>query len=310
MDEHVKSHETESAEESLRSISTILDNLDALIYVADMQTYELLYANGYGRSLWGNIQGETCWKVLQAGQDGPCPFCNNERLLDAAGASTGVHVWEFQNTVNQRWYQCRDQAIPWTDGHLVRLEIATDITDRKRVEDELLTAKKYAELLAHKDELTGLNNRRAFFEQGHHAFAQAKRFGHPISIIMMDIDHFKMINDTYGHSVGDRVLQAVAEPLQNLVREIDIVARMGGEEFAFVLAETGLEDAANLAERLRTEIENLVLPIDGHDIQLTASFGVVSRKQSDENIDTLLTNADDALYVAKKKGRNQIKKCY
>jgi len=295
------------AEESNRSIATVLDSLDALIYVADMQTYEVLFVNEYGKSTWGDIQGKACWKVLQTGQDGPCPFCTNKLLLDEFGAPTKVHVWEFQNTVNKRWYQCRDQAIRWIDGHLVRLEIATDITDKKLADEELRAAKKYAEELAQKDELTGLKNRRAFFEQGTRIIEQSKRFRHPISVIMMDIDHFKMINDDYGHSIGDKVLRAVAEPLQRVVREIDIVARMGGEEFAIILPETGLEEASNLAERLRSEIEDLVVTNDGHQIKITASFGVVACKDGDGNIEVLLTDADNALYVAKKNGRNQIK---
>ena len=295
--------------ESYRTISTVLDSLDAMVYVADMDSHELLYANAYGRDIWGDIQGKTCWQVLQKGQDGPCDFCTNDRLLDAQGNPTGVYVWEFQNTVNQRWYQCRDQAIRWIDGRLVRMEIATDITDRKLAEEALQRAKKQAEELALKDSLTGLHNRRAFFDMGHRAFKQALRFNHPLSVIMMDIDHFKKINDSYGHWVGDRVLQALAAPLQTLVREIDVVARMGGEEFAFVLPETDLDEAARLAERLRAEIEKIEVLEEGHCIRITASLGVVSRDAEDENLESLLTKADDALYVAKKKGRNQIKKC-
>jgi len=297
-------------EESYRTIVTVLDSLDALVYVADMDTYELLYANAYGRTIWGDIEGKTCWQVLQRGQDTACSFCTNDRLLDAAGNPTGVYVWEFQNTVNKRWYQCRDQAISWIDGRMVRMEIATDITDRKQAEEALRRAKKLAEELALKDSLTGLNNRRAFFELGHRAFQQAKRFGHPISVIMMDVDHFKRVNDNHGHWVGDQVLQALAVPLQTLVREIDVVARMGGEEFAFVLPETDLDEAARLAERLRSEIEKIVIEDRGQSISVTASLGVVSRGADDESLEALLTKADDALYVAKKKGRNQIKKCY
>lgn len=304
----IEDSENKFSNESYLSIATILDSLDALVYVSDMQTYEMLFINKYGRSIWGEIQGKNCWKVLQAGQDGPCAFCTNSRLLDEFGAPAGVYVWEFQNTVNKRWYQCRDNVIHWTDGRLVRMEIATDITARKHAEEELLAAKKHADELAQIDELTRLYNRRAFFERGHQAFEQSKRFGHTTSAIMMDIDYFKFINDSYGHSVGDRVLQAAAELLQNLVREIDIVARMGGEEFAFVLPETGIEDAANLAERLRSEIEGLVVTINGHKIKFTASFGVAASEGGDKSIETLLTNADDALYLAKKKGRNLIKK--
>ena len=223
------------SELSYQCIATILDSLDAMVYVADMDTYELLFCNKYGRDIWGEIQGKTCWQALQEGQDAPCSFCTNDRLLDEDGNPTEVYVWEFQNTIDKRWYQCRDQAITWADGRIVRMEIATDITERKLAEEELEAAKNLAEELSRKDELTGLNNRRAFFDQGNLIFKQAIRFNHPISVIMMDIDHFKNINDNYGHSVGDMTLKIIAELLKNIVREIDVVARIGGEEFAFVL---------------------------------------------------------------------------
>ncbi len=146
MAKQVDDKENMCAEESYRSIATILDSLDALVYVADMQTYELLFVNEYGKTIWGDIQGKICWKALQIDQDGPCPFCTNDRLLDEFGVPAGVHVWEFQNTVNKHWYQCRDEAIRWTDGRFVRLEIATDITDRKRAEED---AQRYQRDMAH-----------------------------------------------------------------------------------------------------------------------------------------------------------------
>ncbi len=289
-----------------RCIENILDSLDALVYVADMQTYELLFANKYGINIWGDYHGKVCWQVLQDGQDGPCSFCTNHYLLDEFGSPADAHVWEFQNTINHRWYQCRDQAIRWTDGRLVRLEIATDITDRKNVENELRIAKQHAEQLAEKDELTQLCNRRSFFRRGHRALEQSKRFGHPTSVIMMDIDKFKAINDNYGHAAGDKVLRALADLMRSLVREIDIVARMGGEEFALVLPETGLDDAAILAERLRSAIEKLEVSDGKRKIRQTASFGVATSKNSIGSIEALLRAADDALYVAKRMGRNKV----
>jgi len=292
---------------SYRSIATILDSLDALVYVADMDTYELLFCNKYGRDIWGETQGKICWQVLQEGQDGPCKFCTNGRLLDKDGNPTGVYVWEFQNTVDKHWYQCRDQAIYWVDGRIVRMEIATDITQRKLAEEQLKAAKKRAEELAHKDELTGLDNRRAFFDQGHRVFQQAFRFKHPVSVIMMDIDHFKNVNDNYGHSLGDKVLQVIAELLKDIVREIDIVARIGGEEFAFVLPETGEDEAVNLAERLRLKIAETTVVHEEKQIKITASFGVSSHRVENEALEKMLTRADDALFIAKKKGRNQVR---
>ncbi|TNF33208.1 MAG: GGDEF domain-containing protein [Gammaproteobacteria bacterium] len=275
-----------------------------------MQSYEMLLLNKYGRAQWGDPAGRTCWSVLQTGQTEPCAFCTNDKLVDADGNATGVHVWEFQNTVNGRWYQCRDQAIRWTDGRLVRMEIATDITERKLMEEELRQAKQRAEQLANTDELTGLNNRRAFFELGNRAYKQCQRFNHAIAVVMIDIDHFKHINDSYGHSVGDVVLQAFARPLKHLVRDIDVIGRMGGEEFALVLPETDLEEAGKMADRLRIAISSIVVPYESHKISITASMGVAACKSDYCSLENLITKADDALYVAKKKGRNQVKLCH
>ena len=146
MDKQLDDKENRCAEENYQSIATILNSLDALVYVADMQSYELLFVNEYGRSVWGDIQSKICWKALQTDQDGPCSFCTNNYLLDEFGVPAGVHVWDFQNTVNQRWYHCRDQAIRWTDGRCVRLEIASDITEQKQAEED---AQRYLRDMAH-----------------------------------------------------------------------------------------------------------------------------------------------------------------
>lgn len=182
-----------------------------------------------------------------------------------------------------------------------------DITDRKLAEVELANAKKLADELANKDELTGLNNRRAFFKLGEHVFKQAMRFEHPISVIMMDIDYFKRINDNYGHSAGDKALQIIAKLLKITIRETDVVARIGGEEFAFVLPETTLDEAVNLIERLRLEIEKTTLEDKKQTFQLTSSFGICSCPVLNETLETILKKADEALYTAKNEGRNQIK---
>ena len=117
---------------------TVLDSLDALVYVADMQTHEILFANRYAQDTLGTeLLGKICWQTLQTNQTGPCAFCTNDHLLTPEGEPAGVCVWEFQNTVNRRWYLIRDNAIRWTDGRLVRMEIATDITFLKETEEAL-----------------------------------------------------------------------------------------------------------------------------------------------------------------------------
>ncbi|MDD5678437.1 MAG: PAS domain S-box protein [Kiritimatiellae bacterium] len=122
------------------SLTSVLDSFNSLVYVADFDSYELLFVNKYFREIFGNVQGQKCWQVIQKSQQGPCPFCTNNRLVSDAGVLTGVYQWEFQNTINGRWYECRDQAIPWPGRGLARMEIATDITERKRMETRLTLA--------------------------------------------------------------------------------------------------------------------------------------------------------------------------
>lgn len=126
---------------------SVMDSLDALVYVADMDTYELLFINEYGKKLFGDVEGQLCWQSLQCDQTGPCGFCTNERLLLENGQPAEVCVWEFQNTITGHWYQCRDKAIRWHDNRLVRMEIATDITENKQMEFSLRTGKERYRLL-------------------------------------------------------------------------------------------------------------------------------------------------------------------
>ncbi|MBI4667464.1 MAG: PAS domain-containing protein [Nitrospinae bacterium] len=120
---------------------TILDSLEAVVYVADMNTYEVLYVNAAGVRILGEAVGKTCWKVFQSGQTGPCEFCTNGKLITPQGAPAEPYIWEFRNTVTNRWFHIVDRAIQWVDGRLVRMEMAFDITERKEMEE------KYRELL-------------------------------------------------------------------------------------------------------------------------------------------------------------------
>jgi two-component system, cell cycle response regulator len=157
------------------------------------------------------------------------------------------------------------------------------------------------------DSLTGLANRRQFYEVLGREYERAQRFGQPVSLILLDIDDFKLINDSRGHLAGDAVLHSVAATLAEVIREIDLASRYGGEEFAVLLPQTGPEGAANLAERLRSEIAARSIRFGTEEITgVTASFGVAAGPVHDQTQIDLIASADAALYQAKREGKNHV----
>ncbi len=175
-----------------------------------------------------------------------------------------------------------------------------DITERKQLEGELKRR-------AHIDVLTGLNNRRYFFELAEQELARAKRHGAPLQALMLDVDHFKLVNDTYGHHAGDRVLQKLSEICVQTLREIDLLGRIGGEEFAILLPETKGEQALEVAERLRLAVAVATVPLEqGDSIHFTVSIGVARFVATDTKIEDMFKRADTALYAAKNAGRNRV----
>jgi diguanylate cyclase (GGDEF)-like protein len=155
------------------------------------------------------------------------------------------------------------------------------------------------------DPLTGVHNRRGLFDLAKADFRRSLSLGHPLSGIMIDVDHFKQINDTHGHSVGDQVLREIAKRCKKCVRGLDYVGRYGGEEFLVVLPETNINTSMMVAERLRKVIADKPI-IVGEDFELhvTASLGVAQRDENTTTLEMLITRADQAMYVAKHKGRN------
>jgi PAS domain-containing protein len=135
-----------AARESQGMLLTVLNSLDTLVYVSDMESYRVIFVNKYVKDLFGDIEGEICWQTLQAGQTGPCPFCTNDKLVDAAGNPTQLHKWESRNTRTGRWFYMVDRAVCWVDGRIVKLEIATDITESKEAEAEIWDLNEELEL--------------------------------------------------------------------------------------------------------------------------------------------------------------------
>lgn len=188
-----------------------------------------------------------------------------------------------------------------TEGDITGIcGISTDITQIKHYQKEL-------ERLSQYDELTGLCNRRHFMGLARHELGRSQRYGGKLSLLMVDIDHFKRVNDSHGHRTGDLVLAAVSEQIRKALRDADIAGRLGGEEFAVMLPETGLGGAILVAERLRQQIATQAIDIgDGQTLQCTLSIGVACLDDATIDLEKLLHRADTALYSAKNGGRNKV----
>ncbi len=172
----------------------------------------------------------------------------------------------------------------------------------EKLEDELNSAKQEANT----DFLTGLFNRKSFERALEDSFKDYKEKNYPFSFCMLDIDHFKNINDTYGHPFGDEVLKEIAQILKTYLRAKDIPGRIGGEEFGIIFPGIELQDAVKVVERLRKIIENRGIPIDDNIVNITASFGVIEMNDSINSPAELVREADELLYKAKKNGRNRV----
>lgn len=160
----------QSSEEELRRtnerFTAVLNSMDSAVYVADLETHELLFVNQYGKERWPSARpGQKCWASLQKGQTSPCSFCTNAQLLDEQGQPTGVYQWEFKNTLTGEWYDCRDQAIYWTNQRLVRLEVATNISSRKLAEAGTAKRERYLRALADVADLVLTNGPEIPFQE-------------------------------------------------------------------------------------------------------------------------------------------------
>jgi diguanylate cyclase (GGDEF)-like protein len=174
-----------------------------------------------------------------------------------------------------------------------------------RLAHELRQEKARAELLAQTDFLTGLDNRRAFYEQGERLLRSLELSGRPAAVAMFDIDHFKAINDRYGHAGGDVAIRAVADLIRSQLRPGDLAARLGGEEFALLLPDTTVAEAMDVAERVRVACAALAIAYECHHIGFTTSAGVAALNAGN-TLDGWIAHADAALYRAKQGGRNRV----
>jgi len=213
----------------------------------------------------------------------------------------------FGESVFQRFVQARAYFLELQHTRSALKSLNQELEERVQARTkELETALARAEHLATTDVITGIPNRRSFMEQAEKRHAEWLRYQRPYALLMIDLDKFKQINDTYGHPAGDQVLVSVASALQQYTRREDIIGRIGGEEFGALLVGVSKNDAIKLAERIRTEIAKLPIEFGGQSIPVTASFGLVPPELLQEDFNAVFKDGDQMLYQAKNQGRNRI----
>lgn len=279
------------------------------VYVVDITTFTIVYMNRHFKDRIGNFTGQCCHEALYESEK-PCTFCKIGEIVSKEGKPNGkISIFEHFNEMDDHWYQVQEKAITWPDGRTVKYSIAVDISELKETQNRLAEAhaalalkSKELELHSVTDPLTGVYNRLRLNDSLYKEIKRSLRYGTPVAVILLDIDHFKAVNDTYGHPAGDRVLVDVARLITERIRETDIFGRWGGEEFMLICTETSARNAQGLAEQLRQTIEGHAFAGIG---RCTASFGI-AELGSEDTIEELIRRADDALYQAKKKGRNRV----
>ena len=263
--------------------------------VADTFTFER-HSPGGGED--GALQAFTV-TVVRQDETVLMTFADVSELSQAKTRITRQHDKLLQINEDLR-RQKEDLSATAESLELARVALGAEIKRRADLELRLRH-------LAATDSLTGIANRRSLFDAAGGEIQRAQRYGDPFSIIMIDIDHFKQINDRFGHAAGDHILTEFAELCVRICRtDLDAVGRVGGEEFAIVMPGTGVEGASDFAERLRAAISEAAFTVEGEPVPMTASFGVAAYEAGDNSIADVFKRADDGLYKAKAAGRNKV----
>ncbi len=294
--------------ESRFQFQTLTEALPQIVWSCDAEG-----RHDYFSKRWSEFTGipreaitEDTWKELVHPQDWPMV----SRIWNEARSCGKPYDLDYRfrhHSGEHRWL--RVMALPIRDdaGQITRwFGTSTDIHDAYLMAEERKALARELERIATQDQLTEALTRRAFIERASAAIADARRAGKPTSLLMLDIDHFKSVNDTYGHPGGDKVLATVAKRMMRNLKKQDLIGRLGGEEFAVLLPGCAPRKARNVAERIRLAVETSPVCISGEaELTVTVSVGATTSVLPDHDLDWMLGIADKALYQAKTSGRNR-----
>ncbi|MDO9300759.1 MAG: diguanylate cyclase, partial [Anaerolineales bacterium] len=303
--------ERKRVEDQLRQLSSAVEHNPSSIVITDISG-RIEYVNPKFTDVTGftldDVRGKTPWDMFGSSEMQPETLAGHQQAIRSWKEWRGEMLNRKKNGETY-WESVSISPITDSSGVVTHfVAVNEDITARKESEEKIKHLNAGLEQLAMTDYLTNLYNRRYFIQRGTEEFKRARRNNQPLSLLMLDIDEFKTVNDTYGHEAGDMALQQVAAALKSSLREIDILGRMGGEEFAVLLPSTLLHEAVLLAERIQQIIASTPLEVPGASLTITISIGVAVIANEMSGIDDLLRNADAALYHAKNSGRNRVMK--
>ena len=309
--------ELKQSEESLRETNELnmamIDSLPFPMHIINAKGHILYMSQKMVEEVGRRAEGEVCWNVLDPKQmqDKNCPLRQPIQFgVTTITESTGIYCPMMDEGANQgesesgRFFEVHHTGMLY-NGEPALLEIFIDLTERKQAEKSQAQADAVIWRQANYDKLTGLPNRYLFYDRLEHALLNTKREKGSLTLMFLDIDNFKMINDTLGHHLGDELLAETARRITGLIRETDTVARLSGDEFTVILP--GLADTARIeaiAEAIREEMDR---PFDFgiNQIHTTVSIGITRYPADGTDVETLMKNADQAMYSAKWAGRNQ-----
>jgi diguanylate cyclase (GGDEF)-like protein/PAS domain S-box-containing protein len=314
--------ERKQAEEALREseqfVQQITTAIPDILYIYDLAMQSNVYSNRQMVDVLGyspeevQAMGSNVISTLVHPDDLPRVIEHLKLMASRPPLDNTVGTLEYRmRHQDGHWHWLLSREVPFRrtqDGQVEQLlGVAHDITERKQLEERLHQANRLLQEQAIRDPLTGLHNRRYLDETLPRELQRAERRNQPIGIIMLDVDRFKRINDTYGHDAGDTLLRAVGAFLRGNTRGEDVICRYGGEEFTLVLPGAALADTQQRADILCTGIQSLAIEHNGYALDaVTASFGVAVFPDHASTADELIRAADQALYQAKQNGRNQV----
>jgi diguanylate cyclase (GGDEF)-like protein/PAS domain S-box-containing protein len=289
-----------------RFLSSLIDHLPGVVIYWD-QELRCGFTNIAGQEWFGRSKeqmvGTSIMDIM-----GEELFKMNETSIRAAMRGTPQAFERTLANADGMTSNLLARYVPYNEAGQVKgfFVLVSDVTEFKTTQLELERRVQELDILATTDVLTGIGNRRNFLQRTGEELERSSRYGTPTVCLMLDIDHFKSINDNHGHATGDKVLKAMVDCMRETLRTTDILGRLGGEEFGVLLIQTELSEARNIAERLREILANLCLPTEKGGLCFTVSIGLAEYAVGEDSIEIIMKHADEALYQAKNTGRNRV----